>query len=190
MKKYEIKLSEKVTEIVKKFLNEGYVFRNSDISHEFTIKVELINPSIPNEFVRVWVKTEYVYYEEENDEMFLYLIKNVLKAGVFNEESTFKENRLLLKKAYYTDELNENIFIEDINEAKRVSNLKKERAKRRAYSFYKKTFKPTRKLNIPGFKTVDPQYVKITRRSSINDCRKDEYIVENIKSGKSTIVSY
>lgn len=189
MKNYEIKLSKKVTEIVQKFLNEGYIFRNSDSSHGFDIKVELVNPSIPDEFVRIWVRTEYTYLDKENDEIVRNLTNNVLKVGVFNKNSSFKEDTLLLKKVYYTDSNNENIFIEDTDEAKRISDLRTERDKR-VYSFNKKTFKPTRKLNIPGFKTLDPKYVSITRKNKSNGFNKDEYIIENMKNGKFKVVSY
>lgn len=190
MKNYEIKLSEKVTQIVQEFLGKGYIFRNQDASHGFDIKVELVNPSIPNEFVRIWVRPVYRYFDNKEDkEIVQNLTNNVLKVGIFNQNSSFEEDTLLLHKVYYTDPNNENIFIEDTNEAKRISDLRTKRMTR-DYSSYYKTFKPTRKLRIPGFKTLDPQFVSITRRIRKNGLGKNEYIIKNMKNGKTRVVSY
>lgn len=192
MQNYEIKLMEKVTERVSKYLGKGYIFKSGDSSMGYLSRIDLINPENKSQYLRIILREVYVHSDESigmswNEIVNLKFFE--IEESIINIRKTFQEESdVISKDKFYL--IGNKIITEDLEYAKSCNKKAYERIHLKTSNRFTKDFNPTKKLNIKGYKSLKPQDIEITRTYQNTYSVTNEYKIKNLKNNKTITVRF
>lgn len=186
MKNYEIELMKEHNNKMLEYLEKGYILRKGNSSMGYYSFIELFHPECLDKFIRIYVREVYQY---ENPEGFNVPERNYnlrffeLRVAEMNYSQSFeREDDLIEVIRFYVIR---NAFLTKDGEFAYECNKKAEERYLSKFIKSEKTFKPSKRINIKGFKSLKPEDIEIVRSYETLYRRQNSYIIKNLKNEKT-----